>query len=88
MINRHQLQAMIDFVEQKGLNETTLGELRQQYEGLHFTWCLDDDINFEHPVAEHQEFNVFLVDSRDHCSTLTKDAETASGVVFAEILED
>ncbi|MDK2776202.1 MAG: DUF6129 family protein [Pseudomonadota bacterium] len=85
MINRHQLQAMADFVEQQGLSEQTLGQLRSQYAELHFTWCMDDDINFQFPVLECNDFNVFLVDSRDHCSTLTKDPEVASGVVFAEI---
>ena len=87
MIAQEQLQSMISFVEQKGLDEATLSELRQQYSGVHFTWCWDDDINYEHPEAERSNFNVFLVDSSDHCSTLTKDSDSASGVVFAEIIE-
>lgn len=88
MINRHQLQTMCDFVEQQGLNEQTLAELRKQYAGLHFTWCMDDDINYPHAAAERDGFNVFLVDSRDHCSALTQDCEVASGVVFAEVIAE
>lgn len=84
MINRHQLQTMCDFVEQQGLSEQTLAELRRQYAGLHFTWCMEDDINYPFPALERDAFHVFLVDSRDHCSALTRDSEVASGVVFAE----
>ncbi|MFK4752966.1 MULTISPECIES: hypothetical protein [Oceanospirillaceae] len=88
MSNRHQLQVIFDYVEQQGLSEQTLLELREQYKGMHFTWCFDDDINFPYPYLERPGFNVFLVDSRDHCSTLTRDVEVASGVVFAEIIDD
>lgn len=88
MINRHQLQAVLDFVEQQGLSEQTIRELRDSYPGCHFTYCMDDDINSGRPYEERPGFNVYLVDSREHCSTLTTDAEVASGVVLAEVIED
>ena len=31
MINRHSLQAILDYVDQKGLSEQTLTELRGQF---------------------------------------------------------
>lgn len=85
MINRHSLQAILDFVEQNGLTEQTLVELRTQFPGNHFTYCMDDDVVYSKAYFEHPQYNVYLVDSRAHCSTLTDDAEVASGVVFAEI---
>jgi|AZIK01.1.fsa_nt_gi hypothetical protein len=88
MINRHQLQLMLDVVEHKGLSEHTLSKLRLQFPGIHLTYCLDDDISFPQAYLERPDFNVYLVDSRDHCSTLCMDAEVASGLVFAEIVKD
>jgi hypothetical protein len=86
VINRHQLQSILDFVEQQGLSEQTITQLRQTYPGCHFTYCMDDDVNFPRVYAERPHFNVYLVDSREHCSTLTTDAEVASGVVLAEVI--
>jgi hypothetical protein len=88
MINRHALQSILDFVEQKGLSEATLVELRTQFPDCHFTYCMDDDVIFSKAYAETPEYNVYLVDSRAHCSTLTNDADVASGVVFGEVIAD
>ena len=37
MSNRHQLQVIFDYVEQQGLSEQTLLELREQYKGALMT---------------------------------------------------
>lgn len=88
MISRHQLQAVVDFVEQQGLSEMTIAELKKSYPGCHFTYCMDDDVNYPKPYQECKSFNVYLVDSREHCSSLTTDAEVASGVVLAEVFDE
>ncbi len=89
MINRHDVLAMCDFIDQKGLDEAVLSELRAQYEGRHFTWCLEDDVcSPVQPYLERETYNVYLVNSSDHCSTLTRDESGASGVVFAECLPE
>ncbi|MBM97016.1 MAG: hypothetical protein CMI09_14355 [Oceanospirillaceae bacterium] len=88
MMNPQDILAMTEFVEQQGLSEQTLSQLRDQYEGHHFTWCMEDDINVGKPYLERPTFKLYLVDSRDHCSTLTNDEEIASGLVFAECVED
>jgi hypothetical protein len=85
-LNRAQIDAIVALVEQQGLSETTVQKLRDQYAGCHFTYCMDDDVHFPKAFIERAHFNVYLVDSRQHCSTLTTDFETASGVVLAEIL--
>lgn len=88
MMNSHDILTMSEFVEQQGLNEQTLSQLRDQYAGHHFTWCMEDDIHVGKPYLERSLFKVYLVDSREHCSKLTNDETIASGVVFAECFED
>ncbi|HAG94402.1 MAG: hypothetical protein CMK83_26355 [Pseudomonadales bacterium] len=88
MINRHSLQAILDYVDQKGLSEQTLTELRGQFPDCHFTYCMDDDVIYSKAYAETEGYNVYLVDSRAHCSTLTADADVASGIVFAEVVAE
>lgn len=87
MITPQQLEKIVDHIDKNGLNESVLSSLRTVYPGCHFTWCMDDDINFSKPWAKRETFNVYLVDSRDHCSTLTDDAGVASGVVLAELVQ-
>ncbi len=88
MINRHSLNAILDFVDQNGLSEQTLSELRGEFPDCHFTYCMDDDVIFSQAYAEKEAYNVYLVDSRAHCSALTDDADVASGIVFAEVIVD
>ncbi len=88
MIASTELDAVVALIEQKGLSEMLLGELRDQFPGKHFTYCMEDDINAGKPVVERENFAIYLVDSRDHCSCLTTDLDTASGMVLAEIITD
>ena len=88
MIASNELDAVVALIEQKGLSEMLLGELRTQYPGKHFTYCMDDDITTGKPVVERDNFAVYLVDSSDHCSCLTTDLDSASGMVLAEIITD
>lgn len=88
MIAAEELDAVVQTVEQSGLSEVVLAQLRQQFPGKHFTWCMDDDINNGRPVATRENFAVYLVNSSDHCSVLTQDLGSASGYVLAEIIAD
>lgn len=85
MIAAEQLLMIVAEVEHIGPGETVLASLRQQHPGVHFTYCMDDDITVGRAVVERPGFNVYLVDSSDHCSTLTTDAGVATGVVIAEV---
>ena len=49
---------------------------------------MDDDVIYSKAYAETEGYNVYLVDSRAHCSTLTADADVASGIVFAEVVAE
>ncbi len=86
MIANTELDAVVALVEQKGISETVISELRKQFPGKHFTWCMEDDINGGKPVVMRDTFAIYLVDSREHCSCLTTDLESASGMVLAEII--
>lgn len=86
-LNSEQINAVVAFVETNGLSDDTVRQLREQYAGCHFTYCMDDDVHFPKAYIERAGFNLYLVDSRQHCSELTTDSQTASGLVLAEILQ-
>jgi hypothetical protein len=49
---------------------------------------MDDDLPNNTPVIEHEGFNLYLIDGREHCLCLTNDYEVATGIVVAEIIPD
>lgn len=75
-------------LEQTGLSEAVLLDLRARYPDLHFTYCMDDDINNGTPVLSRPTFNLYLIDSREHCLCLTSNREAATGLVLAEVIPD
>ncbi len=83
-----QIEAVADVALQEGLNEVTLGKLRAKFAGVHFTWCMDDDVTGVEPILSRPGMNVYLVDGRDHCLKLTNRLEFATGLVLAEVLGD
>ena len=88
MITAAQLHAIAAKIEAQGLNEITVGQLREGYQPIHFTYCMDDDLPNNSPVFEHALFNLYLIDGRDHCLVLTNDYDAATGIVLAEIIPD
>ncbi len=74
-------------IEEIGVGEKGLACLRDALPDIHFTLCHDDDVVGPKPVHESNTFNLYLVDGRDHCLTLTNDAAAATGVVVAEVGE-
>lgn len=88
MIEQAQLDKIIQVVEKAGLSEALISSLREYFPGVHFTYCLDDDITSANPVVSRDTFNIYLVDSRNHCSNLTSDIANASGLVLAEVIVD
>jgi len=88
MISPEQLQNIAATLRAQVLSETVVSELRSEYPGIHFTYCMDDDIPNNEPVLESESFNLYLVDGREHCLCLTRNYEHATGVVIAEVIED
>lgn len=88
MITTEQLYDIAHCLEHHGLSEETMRLLRHNHDAFHFTYCMDDDVVAAKPVLQRQAFNLYLVNSQDHCSNLTQDAARASGVVVAQVFSD
>ncbi|MGD7036834.1 DUF6129 family protein [Methylotuvimicrobium buryatense] len=88
MVTQELADTIAATVESLGIDETVIGRLRADHPGIHFTYCIDDDIPNHEPVLECPGFNLYLVDGRDHCLCLTQNYEQASGFVVAEIIND
>jgi hypothetical protein len=59
MMTPEQLASVVEQVEQRGLADSNLADLRAYFPELHFTWCLDDDVCGPQPAAQGQGFNVY-----------------------------
>ena len=88
MISAEQIQTIAAKIASAGVNEATVSELRQGYHPIHFTYCMDDDLPNNTPVFEHKDFNLYLIDGREHCLCVTYDYDTATGIVVAEVIVD
>lgn len=89
MISQAVLDDVIRQAEEGVLDDALIARLRNTNPGVHFTWCMDDDIMVNaKPLVERPGFNIYLVNSTDHCSVLTNDTESASGIVLAEVIPD
>lgn len=88
MITPEQLQNVAAAISDQVLNESVAAQLRAQYPGIHFTYCMEDDISNQEPILAYPGFNLYLVDGREHCLCLTRNYEHATGIVIAEVIED
>lgn len=89
MLNEHMVDQVIGVIGDKGLSEATLAALRDQFNDAHFTYCMDDDVGaVAKAYRECDGFNIYLVNSQDHCSVLTRELDGASGMVLAEVIEE
>ena len=87
MISPERLEQVTAVVERAGLNDQTLSALREAFTDMHLTYCMDDDMGIEEPVRRAEGFNIYLVDGHGHCMRFTKDVDTATGLVLAELEE-
>ena len=88
MISQETLAQIAGKISAAGVDESVIATLRNDYPQLHFTYCSEDDIPNNEPVLEQEQFNLYLVDGREHCLCLTRDFENATGVVVAEIYQN
>lgn len=70
---------------EQGLDEGTVQGLRAAWPGVHFSYCMDDDICGVEPVRELQGLKLYLVNGREHCLSLTSNPEIATGMLLAEV---
>lgn len=88
MISQTQLQAVEKRIATSRLNDDLIASLRDEFAPLHFTYCADDDVASISPISENDGFNLYLIDGREHCLTLTNDLHVATGIVVAEVYPD
>lgn len=88
MISTEQLRAVSNWLADNVANQDREQALRVAFPDMHFTFCLDDDVVSDFPVSELSGFNLYLVDSSNHCLALTRDLEQATGLVVAELDDD
>jgi hypothetical protein len=88
MISAEQLQAVGNWLADNVAGQNREQALRAAFPDMHFTFCLDDDVMSDAPVSELSGFNLYLVDSSNHCLSLTRDLEQATGLVVAELDDD
>ena len=87
MISDAVIDDVVANLRAEGVGEQTVMALRAKWPGLHFTYCMDDDIVATQPVRRADAFNIYLVDAHAHCLTMTDDPDAATGLVIAERLE-
>jgi len=85
MISQQQLDQVAEALCDRPLDETAVTDLRGRFPEIHFTYCMDDDVVAASPVHESTAFNLYLIDSRNHCLCFTQDPSVATGIVVAEI---
>lgn len=88
MMDAETLAAITCEVEAAGLSEQQLATLRARYPGIHFTYCMDDDVGVQEPCSAGRGFNVYLVDGSGHCLQFTQNLQQATGLVLAEVIAD
>jgi hypothetical protein len=88
VISQQQIVEIGDFVAKQNPGAELPVELRNKFAGIHFTFCMDDDVYSATPVLEQDSFNLYLIDSSNHCLSFTQDLEQATGVVVAELEQE
>jgi hypothetical protein len=88
MIDAATLETIAGEVAKLGLSEQSLAELRTRHREIHFTYCMDDDVGLRTPYLSGANFNIYLVDGREHCLRFTDELVYATGLVVAEVIDD
>jgi len=69
--------------------DVALASFKAEYPGLRFFACSEDDIPARLPpwlAADGVE--LYLMDATEHCVRLSRDPESACGLVFARLVEE
>ena len=85
MIESQVLDEILAFVNAEGGEANVIAKLRERWPDMHFTHCLEDELCLEEPVREGETANVYVVDGSEHCMKITKDPDTATGILIAEL---
>jgi hypothetical protein len=65
--------------------EGNVAAFRSAFPGVTFTRCDALDMRGETPFRSYAQFDLYLIDARDHCVQLTADPVAATGIVLAQL---
>ena len=69
--------------------DAALASFKREYPGLRFFACSEDDIPARlSPWLAAEGVELYLMDATEHCVRLSKDPESACGLVFARLVEE
>ncbi len=65
--------------------ENPVPAVRSRFPDLSVSRCPDEDMRDEMPFLRKGNYDVFLVDTSNHCWRIVDELATASGVILAEL---
>ncbi len=83
-ISADALDQISSLLEGEGPAVERIASLRKAFPGLSLTRCDASDMDAETPVLETDGFEVYLIDTREHCVRITTQPEAATGLIVAE----
>ena len=78
------LERIRTLLEAEGKPADRLASLRQAFPGLSLTHCDASDVDAETPALQTAAFDVFFLDTSEHCARITTDPDAASGLIVAD----
>jgi hypothetical protein len=71
-------------LEGDGSAAERIASLRKAFPGVSLTRCDASDMDAETPVLQTAGFDVYLIDTSEHCVRITTQPEAATGLILAE----
>lgn len=71
-------------LEGEGTASERVAQLRKAFPKVSVTRCDAGDMDTETPVLLTPGFDVYLIDTSEHCVRITTEPEAASGLIVAE----
>jgi len=63
---------------------SVLSDFRTQFPGVSLTRCDASDVDGETPYREFPRFTLYLISAVDHCVTMTRDPDMATGIIVVQ----
>jgi hypothetical protein len=76
-----QVQSLL---EASGTTSERIASLRQAFPGVSLTCCDASDMDTETAVLEIDRYQVYLIDTSEHCVRITTQVQAATGLIVAE----
>ncbi len=78
-----ELQTLHRLLKASDGGASVVADYRAQFPGRSITRCDESDMSAEPPFRSFNGFDLHLVDGRDHCWHITREPQSATGIVLA-----